>query len=106
MQLRESVLRIGKGPMKKGNLRPGRLVVESAAIFLSVLLAFVVERWREERNERQEAAAERIQNANAKRREAGPRGNPMSTVTKTSRREHRITVRSIARAKRRASSVY
>ncbi|MEL7449248.1 MAG: hypothetical protein AAFN78_08570 [Pseudomonadota bacterium] len=31
--------------------------MESAAIFFSVLLAFVVEQWREDRNERQEAEA-------------------------------------------------
>ena len=38
-------------------LRGGHLFVDCAAIFLSVLLAFLVEQWREDRNERQEAAA-------------------------------------------------
>ncbi|MEO1575775.1 MAG: hypothetical protein AAFU65_12555 [Pseudomonadota bacterium] len=36
--------------------RIGTLLIESVAIFLSVLLAFVVEQWREERNERAQAA--------------------------------------------------
>ena len=43
--------------MQFGNLRLGKLLVESAAIFFSVLLAFVVEQWREDRNERLEAEA-------------------------------------------------
>lgn len=36
---------------------PRSLVLESAAIFLSVLFAFLVEQWREERNELEEAQA-------------------------------------------------
>ncbi|MEM6513805.1 MAG: hypothetical protein AAF660_12390, partial [Pseudomonadota bacterium] len=36
---------------------PARLLAESAAIFLSVLLAFFVEQWREDQNELQEAEA-------------------------------------------------
>jgi hypothetical protein len=40
------------------NERKGRgLLIESAAIFFSVLLAFVVEQWREDRNEREQAEA-------------------------------------------------
>lgn len=40
-----------------GGIRPARLLAESAAIFLSVLLAFFVEQWREDQNELQEAEA-------------------------------------------------
>lgn len=40
-----------------GGIRPARLLAESAAIFLSVLLAFLVEQWREDQNELQEAEA-------------------------------------------------
>ena len=43
--------------MDVSKLRPGKLLVESAAIFFSVLLAFVVEQWREDMNEAREAAA-------------------------------------------------
>ncbi len=43
--------------MKAGEFRAGKLLLESAAIFLSVLLAFVVEQWREDRNEAREADA-------------------------------------------------
>ena len=41
----------------KRRLKPPRLLVESAAIFFSVLLAFLVEQWREDINERREAEA-------------------------------------------------
>lgn len=41
--------------MKKESLNPMRLIVESAAIFLSVLLAFFVEEWREEADEHRKA---------------------------------------------------
>ena len=43
--------------MAKRRLQPPRLLVESAAIFLSVLLAFFVEQWREDINEQREAEA-------------------------------------------------
>lgn len=53
---------VGSEPASNANRDSGapavrRLFVESAAIFLSVLLAFVVEQWREERNERKQAEA-------------------------------------------------
>jgi len=38
-----------------GRLRPTRLLIESTAIFLSVLLAFFVEQWREGANEQRQA---------------------------------------------------
>ena len=38
-------------------LKAPRLLVESAAIFFSVLLAFFVEQWREDINEQREAEA-------------------------------------------------
>ena len=40
---------------KKRSFRLPRLLIESTAIFLSVLLAFFVEQWREDLNERREA---------------------------------------------------
>ena len=43
--------------MAEHRLRPTRLLVEAAVIFLSVLLAFLVEQWREDHNERRQAAA-------------------------------------------------
>ena len=43
--------------MSLRRLKVPRLLVESAAIFFSVLLAFVVEQWREDINERREAEA-------------------------------------------------
>ncbi|MEM8500301.1 MAG: hypothetical protein AAF542_19965 [Pseudomonadota bacterium] len=42
---------------QKSRLQPTRLLIESAAIFFSVLLAFFVEQWREDINERREAEA-------------------------------------------------
>ena len=46
-------------PQRQGKRRfnPPRLLIESAAIFFSVLLAFIVEQWREDINERREAEA-------------------------------------------------
>ena len=41
--------------MAKSQTKLPRLLLESAAIFLSVLLAFFVEQWREDLNERREA---------------------------------------------------
>ena len=46
-----------RGKDGKRRLKPPRLLVESAAIFFSVLLAFFVEQWREDINERREAEA-------------------------------------------------
>ena len=43
--------------MAKCSFKFPKILVESAAIFLSVLLAFVVEQWREDLNERREAEA-------------------------------------------------
>ncbi|MEO0345561.1 MAG: hypothetical protein AAF229_04835 [Pseudomonadota bacterium] len=43
--------------MAKRPFKFPRILVESAAIFLGVLLAFVVEQWREDLNERREAEA-------------------------------------------------
>ncbi len=44
-------------PPKREGKQAGRIFVESVAIFLSVLLAFFVEQWREDRNELREAEA-------------------------------------------------
>ncbi len=46
-----------RGKDGKRSWKPPRLLVESAAIFFSVLLAFFVEQWREDINERREAEA-------------------------------------------------
>lgn len=43
--------------MAKRRLQPPRLLLESAAIFFSVLLAFFVEQWREDINEQRDAEA-------------------------------------------------
>jgi hypothetical protein len=44
-------------PPRREGKQAGRILVESVAIFLSVLLAFFVEQWREDRNELREAEA-------------------------------------------------
>lgn len=43
--------------MSQSRFSPAKIAIESAAIFFSVILAFAVEQWREDRNERQQAAA-------------------------------------------------
>ncbi len=48
---------LDEGSAPNSRLRLPRILVESTAIFLSVLLAFLVEQWREDTNERDEAAA-------------------------------------------------
>lgn len=46
-----------QSPPRRQGKQTGRIFIESVAIFLSVLLAFFVEQWREDRNELREAEA-------------------------------------------------
>ena len=43
--------------MSQSSFSPAKIAIESAAIFFSVILAFAVEQWRDDHNERQQAAA-------------------------------------------------
>ncbi|MEN1726844.1 MAG: hypothetical protein AAGJ52_00265 [Pseudomonadota bacterium] len=70
--------------MKERALNPARLLVESSAIFLSVLLAFFVEEWREDKDEERKAAealnlvrAELVQNLGELERVIPTRGGLM-----------------------------